>query len=108
MIVINGQKVHSVIPPDLKVHSGEQEVEDVRDQRGVSSAMKILKSDVYAISLALETGSIIEENILTPEIPMTQHVELRVFLARIHHVTLDTMKIPHSVHEEIGEALQIL
>ena len=43
VVVVDGEKVHDVVPADLGVHRCEEEVEEVGDARREAHPVKILK-----------------------------------------------------------------
>ena len=43
VVVVDGEKVHDVVPADVEVHRCEEEVEEVGDARREAHPVKILK-----------------------------------------------------------------
>ena len=45
VVVVDGEKVHDVVPPDVKVDSGKEEVEEVDDARREPHSVQVLEPE---------------------------------------------------------------
>ena len=71
--------------------------------------MQVLEPHVDAISLTFETRTVKEQDVLPPQIPVTQNPELGAFpILALDESGLDGVKPPDRVKEEVGEIPDVL
>ena len=100
VVVDATDKVGQEVLSDVIVHTGEQELEQIQHTRAEVRPAKVLEDQVSAEISGLQLCLVAVLEVLSEEVPVTQHSEVLQIL------TPHTHSVSHGSHEDVGMFVQ--